>query len=80
MPIYEYVCKNCNNRFDILAFSTSENTAKCPKCGSDETNKIISPLGYMKHPDDSGNGKPSSVSSCETGGCCTGGCNTAKKD
>ncbi|MBM4141264.1 MAG: zinc ribbon domain-containing protein [Nitrospira sp.] len=35
MPIYEYICKNCNHRFSVLqkAVSTEKDTM-CPKCGS----------------------------------------------
>ena len=33
MPIYEYVCKDCETRYEKLVRSNGEAIA-CPKCGS----------------------------------------------
>jgi putative FmdB family regulatory protein len=36
MPVYDYVCKDCQNSFELVLTLTEhdkENT-KCPKCGS----------------------------------------------
>ncbi len=36
MPVYDYVCNDCNKSFE-LALTLSEhdkNNIKCPKCGS----------------------------------------------
>ena len=32
MPIYEYVCDDCNKPFEKLVMKSSENIT-CPKCG-----------------------------------------------
>lgn len=32
MPIFEYVCKQCNHEFEALVFG--EQKAECPKCKS----------------------------------------------
>ena len=32
MPIYEYICKDCNKSFEKLRFNTKEKVA-CPSCG-----------------------------------------------
>ena len=45
MPIYEYVCKKCETKFDHLArtMSASEGSkVKCPKCDSTETTRALS--------------------------------------
>jgi putative FmdB family regulatory protein len=35
MPIYEYVCKECNEDFDLLVFKSAEaDNQACPHCGS----------------------------------------------
>ena len=35
MPIYEYTCQKCNNKFEQLVRSKSgESKFPCPKCGS----------------------------------------------
>ncbi len=41
MPIFEYVCKRCNNQFEELVFSQDEQTV-CPSCGSTKTEKLMS--------------------------------------
>lgn len=34
MPIYEYCCPKCENRFDLLrSISQADETVTCPKCG-----------------------------------------------
>lgn len=53
MPIYEYKCNNCGHVFDIFSTSVSHEHPCCPKCKECNTKKLISPLGYMKHPDQS---------------------------
>ncbi|MFH0810971.1 MAG: zinc ribbon domain-containing protein [Pseudomonadota bacterium] len=43
MPIYEYDCGKCGNRFENLARSADDKAAPaCPKCGSKETRKMVS--------------------------------------
>jgi putative FmdB family regulatory protein len=32
MPIFEYVCKDCENEFEALVFGSDK--AECPKCHS----------------------------------------------
>ncbi len=40
MPLYEYKCKKCGNSFEELVFG--EEKVKCPKCGSEEVEKLLS--------------------------------------
>lgn len=44
MPIYEYFCQDCENKFDVKA-SISEKEkglkANCPNCGSAKTIQIL---------------------------------------
>jgi putative FmdB family regulatory protein len=43
VPIYEYTCEACKNRFDHLARTMSgEAKVKCPECGSPETARSLS--------------------------------------
>ena len=46
MPIYEYICKKCDARFDHLAKSMSESgkadKVKCPECNSAKTERAMS--------------------------------------
>ncbi|MCR5814126.1 MAG: zinc ribbon domain-containing protein [Desulfovibrio sp.] len=40
MPIYEYGCRKCGHEFEELVFSDA--TPKCPDCGSDDVEKLMS--------------------------------------
>lgn len=68
MPIYEYICLKCNERFSRLTtVSCGEKETKCPNCSSDEVKKIISSFCCS-----SGSGKSGS-SSLSSGGFSGGG-------
>ena len=35
MPVYDYVCKDCHQPFElVLTLKEHETQIKCPKCGS----------------------------------------------
>lgn len=40
MPIYEYVCKQCNNQFELLVQGSTP--PKCPLCKSRKLEKQLS--------------------------------------
>jgi putative FmdB family regulatory protein len=43
VPIYEYTCNACNEKFDKLIKSmSSSEKIKCPKCGSGKTERALS--------------------------------------
>ena len=44
MPIYEYQCRTCDERFDKLLRSMSQAPAEvsCPACGSTDVRRLIS--------------------------------------
>jgi putative FmdB family regulatory protein len=42
MPIYEFECKKCAERFDALLPVGGEGKATCPKCGSKKVAKLLS--------------------------------------
>lgn len=45
MPIYEYVCKSCNKKFDQLVRTMSsgeDDKVTCPECGSKKTARALS--------------------------------------
>ena len=43
MPIYEYTCKQCDNKFEQLVRTMSgTEKIKCPECGSSKTARALS--------------------------------------
>lgn len=43
MPIYEYQCEKCGEKFEKLVRSMSSTDAvKCPECGSEKTARALS--------------------------------------
>jgi len=66
MPIYSYVCKDCDEKFDLLIGVTSEKTElKCGKCSSKNIEKLLGSFSVGA----SGNNAGSSGLSCPTGTC-----------
>jgi putative FmdB family regulatory protein len=60
MPIFEYVCRSCRSRFDLLVSSSSQ--PACPDCTSTELDKQLSVFSV--------GGKSSSSSVREAPGSC----------
>ena len=49
MPIYEFLCHNCNVRLSILVRSWAESaSARCPGCGSGDLERLMSTFAYHK--------------------------------
>jgi putative FmdB family regulatory protein len=43
MPLYEYVCSDCETRFDALrSIADADTPIACPACGSKRTGRAIS--------------------------------------
>jgi putative FmdB family regulatory protein len=43
MPIYEYICTACNERFSLLRNVTSnEDDLRCPSCSGRKVKKVMS--------------------------------------
>jgi len=42
MPIYEYECKKCRQRFEHLLKTSSDAPSACPKCGGKKIEKVFS--------------------------------------
>jgi putative FmdB family regulatory protein len=45
MPIYEYACKSCGQRFEALV--RRDEVPACPSCGAAELDRLLS-LPYVK--------------------------------
>ena len=65
MPIFEYQCKDCKSKFEILhKSSTSKEEVLCPECRSKNSVKLISTFNSVET-----NSSDFSNSNCATGSC-----------
>jgi putative FmdB family regulatory protein len=71
MPIYEYVCDECQEQFEKIVLNKTQEIA-CPKCASKKNTIQLSVFS----PAASGGGAKSSTSFSGggSGGCGSGGC------
>jgi putative FmdB family regulatory protein len=72
MPVYEYICKDCKKKFELMRpFSKSNESADCPNCRK-KAARIMSTC-YSQSVSASGTtqqiGGGSSCSSCGSGNC-----------
>ncbi|MBO8159550.1 zinc ribbon domain-containing protein [Thermosyntropha sp.] len=42
MPVYDFKCKECGNKFDLLLSFKELDKARCSKCGSYKVEKQLS--------------------------------------
>jgi putative FmdB family regulatory protein len=46
MPIYEYECKKCTKRFELLrSINDHDSDIRCPKCGEKSPQRLLSSFG-----------------------------------
>ena len=43
MPRFDYQCLSCNEIFEVTRSFGDKSESTCPKCGSNETKKLITP-------------------------------------
>jgi putative FmdB family regulatory protein len=67
MPIYEYVCMQCESHFEELV--RNGETPACPDCGATKAKKQFSV--FATH---GGESQPSFGQTAAGGGCCGGSC------
>lgn len=72
MPIYEYICKDCNKQFEIIVTSSAtRDKIACQHCGSPNTRKTISATSYRVSSAGAGSSIPMG-SGLSGGGCSSG--------
>jgi putative FmdB family regulatory protein len=58
MPIFEYVCQNCGNKFEKLILSSRRKTSlQCPHCGAEDVKKALSVCGAVSNSAGGGAGR-----------------------
>ncbi|MFH0811965.1 MAG: zinc ribbon domain-containing protein [Pseudomonadota bacterium] len=72
MPIYEFICQECRNTFELLALKESDLVeTKCPTCGSENFERVMSSVNVIS-------GSPSGIKkpAVENRTCSSGTCST----
>jgi putative FmdB family regulatory protein len=65
MPLYEYVCRKCSQKFEELVFGNTK--PACPHCQSKDLERVLSVVAVGKgHPET----PPSQCGSCPSRGGC----------
>ncbi len=71
MPIYEYQCKECNNRFECLIIG-SDNDVSCPECHGEKVERLMSACRFKSGGHDASSAAPSGgCAGCSGGSCST---------
>ncbi|MHB1293483.1 MAG: FmdB family zinc ribbon protein [Anaerolineae bacterium] len=67
MPFYEYTCKHCQMKFELLRpFSKADAPATCPQCDGQDTKRAISHFASFSR------GSDGSTQATAGGGGCAG--------
>jgi putative FmdB family regulatory protein len=67
MPLFEYLCRACGNRFEVLA-GANRKPPDCPGCGAARTQKQLSVFSPAA-------ARPAAPAACGAGACsAAGGC------
>jgi len=89
MPIYEYMCKNCGDKFEVRQKMSDEPLTFCSKCNTNSLQKVFSAsllinfkgAGFYandsKAPPKKENDNKSSTSSCSS--CSSQSCSSCHK-
>jgi len=48
VPLYEYKCAKCGNRFEKIEHVSAPTTQKCPKCGGKAERQLAAPAIQFK--------------------------------
>ncbi len=74
MPLYEYVCTDCDHQFEELVSSSGTTTVACPHCASTTVDKLLSRFQRTRVGRDMPSMSPAAGPAPRAGGCCGGGC------
>jgi putative FmdB family regulatory protein len=74
MPIYEYICEACGQRFEqLIANMNQKNAPSCPACKG-KTRRQISVFSAHANPHAGACGLPENACQMNPGGCCGDSC------
>ncbi len=47
MPVYEFRCQDCGNKFTVLCGISEKDKLTCPECNSSNIRQVISACGFQ---------------------------------
>lgn len=68
MPIFDFECSDCGNKFDLLIANKDKDKAQCPKCGSSNVKQLLSVFATTSSGSSSSQGSCQSCPSAGSGG------------
>lgn len=75
MPIYEYICKNCGERFEMLrSINDADSPTPCKSCHSTQTQRALSVFFAQSGAQIIAGGNSTGCAGCSGGSCST--CNS----
>lgn len=66
MPLFDFECRECGHKFDLIISNADKETARCPQCGAQNPKQLLSSFGTARALN-----IPESCSGCKSAG--TGG-------
>ena len=69
MPIYEYHCKPCDLRFELLTTISRADQSVCPNCGSGKVKRLMSMFSARSSGSDGSSSSSDSCAGCSSGSC-----------
>jgi putative FmdB family regulatory protein len=73
MPIYEYICDDCETRFERIVINKQQEIT-CPKCAGNKNTLQLSVFATSNGSSNGTSAKSSTSFSSGAGSCCGGGC------
>ena len=72
MPIFDFKCEECGNKFDLMISNRDKNNVLCPQCNSDSIKQLLSMFAVTTS-------RPSCSDNCasyvpDAHSCCGPGC------
>jgi len=64
MPIFEYRCAKCGERYETLDARADRATPRCPRCGAAEAKRLISTFSVGRSQADAPPSGPCGSSDC----------------
>ena len=74
MPIFEFKCSKCEEFFEVIVRESDDDIINCPKCKSQEFQRVVSTINYAMGSSSSGGGGKgvqTQERECSSGSCKT---------